>query len=80
MHINSEYLQFGMLIPAGTPLPANDKISKEVKSGRKNVSFSYSAGQGNIGRNSVAAFTKSANFTLIGLLTKATKPMKYNLL
>lgn len=57
------------------PLPANVKISKEVKSGRKNVSFSYSAGQGNKGRNLVAAFTKSANFTLMGLLTKATKPI-----
>lgn len=68
------YLQFGMHMPAGIPLPANVKISKDVKSGRKNLSFSYSAGHGRRGRNSVAAFTKSANLTLMGLFTTATNP------
>lgn len=63
-------------MPAGIPLAAKLRTSSEVKSGRKNLSFSYSTGQGKSGRKSVAAFTKFANFTLISLLTKATKPEK----
>lgn len=63
-------------MPDGMPLPAKVRISNEVKSGRKNLSFSYSTGQGKRGSKSVAAFTKFVNFTLISLFTKATKPEK----
>lgn len=68
------FLQLGMLIPAGIPEPANVRTSREVKSGRKNLSFSNAAGQGRRGSRCSAWFTSSANLALISLLTTATKP------
>ena len=51
-------LQFGMLMPAGTPDPAKERTSREVKSGRRNLSFSNSLGHGSLGRMSSAASTR----------------------
>lgn len=70
------FLQLGMLIPAGIPEPANVKTSREVKSGRRNLSFSNAAGQGRRGSRCSAWFTSSANLALISLLTTATKPIE----
>ena len=67
-------LQFGMLIPAGIPLLPNPSTSSEVKSGRKNLSFSYSGGQGRLGSSSSALDTNDVNFALISLFTTETKP------
>ena len=66
--------QFGILIPAGIPLEANVTISREVKSGSRNLSFSNSGGQGRVGSSCSAEATSWANLALIGLLTTATKP------
>ncbi len=38
-----------MLIPAGMPLPAKERTSREVKSGPRNLSFSKSEPQGSLG-------------------------------
>ena len=67
-------LQFGMLIPAGIPLLPNPSTSSEVKSGRKNLSFSYSGGQGRAGSSSSALDTSNVNFALISLFTTETNP------
>lgn len=69
-----EYLQLGMLMPQGIPLPANVSTSKEVKSGLWNVSFSNSLGHGNFGNSSSARSTSTENFFDISLLTMATNP------
>ena len=53
------YLQFGILIPAGIPDPPKHNTSREVKSGRRNVSFSYSLGQGKRGNKVSAPSTSS---------------------
>lgn len=70
----SRYLQFGILIPAGIPLPEKPRMSNEVKSGLKKVSFSNAFGQGNPSKRDSAEFTNLENFALMGLLTTATKP------
>ena len=67
-------LQLGILIPAGIPLLPNPRTSSEVKSGRKNLSFSYAGGQGRDGRRSSALETSDVNFALISLFTTDTKP------
>lgn len=66
--------QLGMLIPAGIPLEANVTMSREVKSGRRNWSFSKSLGHGSLGRRLSAELTSWANLLLMVLLTTATKP------
>ena len=48
--VGSHHLQLGMLIPAGIPLLPKVSTSREVKSGRRNTSFSKAAGQGSRGR------------------------------
>lgn len=67
-------LQFGMLIPAGTPLPEKVKISSEVKSGRKYESFSNCDFHGSNFSRSSAFSTSLANLAEDSLLTIATKP------
>lgn len=76
LHFLMNYLQFGILIPAGMPDDAKLKTSRDVKSGRRNVSFSYSFGQGRRGRKDSAFSTKEPNFALISLLTIATNPLE----
>lgn len=66
--------QFGMLIPAGMPLPAKVSTSSEVKSGLRKRSFSNAAGQGSSGSKTSAELTSCANRALIALFTTATKP------
>ena len=68
--------QLGILIPAGTPLLPNANTSSEVKSGRRNLSFSYASGHGRRGRNSSALSTNVPNFALISLFTTATNPIE----
>lgn len=68
------YLQFGMFIPAGMPLPEKVTTSNEVKSGLRNWSFSNSFGQGKSSKRSFALSTKVVNFADIGRLTILTKP------
>lgn len=63
-----------MLIPAGIPLLPKPTTSSEVKSGRKNVSFSYSRGHGRSGRSFSALETSVENLALISLFTTATNP------
>ena len=48
-----------MLMPAGTPDPAKERTSSEVKSGKRNLSFSNSLGHGSRGRMSSAASTRA---------------------
>ena len=67
-------LQFGILIPAGIPLLPNPSTSREVKSGRKNLSFSYAGGQGSSGNRVSALPTNELNLALISLLTTDTNP------
>ena len=67
-------LQFGILIPAGMPLPLNVKTSKEVKSGFLNVSLSNVSGHGSSGKNFFALSTKDVNFCDIGRFTTETNP------
>lgn len=67
-------LQFGILIPAGIPLLPNPSTSSEVKSGRKNLSFSYAGGQGSSGNRVSALPTNELNLALISLLTTDTNP------
>ena len=66
-----------MLIPAGIPLLPKPNTSSEVKSGRKNLSFSYVEGQGRAGRSSSALDTSDVNFALISLFTTDTKPVNW---
>lgn len=68
------YVQFGMLIPAGIPLPANVRTSSDVKSGRRNVSFSKALGHGRLVSSVSASATSVENFDDISLFTMATKP------
>ena len=63
-----------MLIPAGMPEPANDKTSKLVKSGLKNVSFSKSFDQGSFGIILSALSTRAPNARVRSRLTVAAKP------
>lgn len=64
----------GKLIPAGIPLPAKVRTSKDVKSGLRNLSFSKPLFHGNKLRNCSAFDTKVENLADISLLTTATKP------
>lgn len=68
------YLQLGMLMPAGMPLPAYVRTSSDVKSGRRNLSFSKPLGQGSSVNSISACCTRTANFADISLFTTATKP------
>lgn len=70
----SAYVQLGMLMPAGIPLPAKVRTSREVKSGLRKVSFSNSRGQGSSGSKTSAELTSLAKRSLIALFTTATKP------
>lgn len=63
-------------MPAGIPDDAKLSTSRDVKSGLRNVSFSYSLGHGRRGRKSSAFFTRFPNFALIALFTIATKPLE----
>jgi len=65
-----------MFIPAGGPLPAKVKTSRLVKSGLKNVSFSKSLGQGNLGMKDAAPSTRAPNAFVRSRLTVAAKPEK----
>ena len=67
--------QFGILIPAGMPLLAKVRTSRDVKSGRWNWSFSYAVPQGNFGRKCSARSTSVPSRALISLLTIATNPV-----
>ncbi|PSN36109.1 hypothetical protein C0J52_17199 [Blattella germanica] len=71
---NLDNLQLGMLMPAGMPLPEKVRTSSEVKSGRRNLSFSKLLGQGSSGRRTSAFSTRLANLADISLLTMATNP------
>ena len=71
---NHTHSQLGILIPAGIPLEANDTTSSDVKSGRRNLSFSKSTPHGRRGRNTSAESTSCENLELIDLLTTATNP------
>lgn len=70
----SACVQLGMLMPAGIPLPAKVRTSREVKSGLRKVSFSNSRGQGSSGSKTSAELTSLAKRSLIALFTTATKP------
>ena len=61
-------------MPAGMPEPAKARTSSEVKSGLRNLSFSYAEGQGRRARRCSEFSTRSPNFALISLFTTATKP------
>ena len=50
-----------MLMPAGIPEPANERTSREVKSGDRNLSFSNSALHGSMGMNIGDFSTSSPN-------------------
>lgn len=63
-----------MFIPAGIPLLPKPSTSREVKSGLKNLSFSYAGGHGSSGSNFSALDTSDANLALISLLTTDTNP------
>jgi hypothetical protein len=52
-----------MLMPAGTPEPAKARTSSEVKSGRKNLSFSNPVGQGRYLSSSSALSTNTWYFS-----------------
>lgn len=66
--------QLGMLMPAGMPLPVNVRTSSDVKSGRRNLSFSNPLGQGSSVNSTSACCTRMANFADLSLFTTATKP------
>ncbi len=78
LHMNKtvgwEGLQFGMLIPAGMPLPAKVSTSREVKSGLRKRSFSKAEGHGSSGSKTSAELTNWAKRALMALFTTATKP------
>jgi hypothetical protein len=61
-------------MPAGSPEHPNDKISRLVKSGLKNLSFSKSLDHGNLGIMASAASTREPNAFVRSRLTVATKP------
>ena len=67
-------IQLGMLMPAGMPLEPKAIMSKEVKSGRRNWSFSKAGGHGRRGRRLSAVLTRLENFELMSLSTTATNP------
>jgi len=59
----------GMGVPAGIPELANDRTSRDVKSGGVNVSFSKSEDQGNLGIMDGAASTSFLKARVRSLLT-----------
>lgn len=63
-----------MLIPAGMPEPANDRTSKLVKSGLKNLSFSNSLDHGSFGIMDSAASTRAPKARVRSKLTVAANP------
>lgn len=73
-HKNMTNSQFGMLMPAGMPEPPKARMSREVKSGRRKVSFSYSLGHGRWAKRCSAPSTSAWNLALMALFTTATKP------
>ena len=60
-------------MPAGIPEPANAKTSKEVKSGRRNSSFSNSFGHGKRVNSFSALYIKKCNLKINFLEYKPTK-------
>ena len=67
-------------MPAGIPDPPKVSTSKDVKSGLRNLSFSYDCGHGNLARRCSAFSTRAPNLALISLFTTATKPVTKMLL
>lgn len=63
-----------MLIPAGIPAPAKVKTSRLVKSGLKNLSFSNSVPQGNLGMRLSAALTRPPKARVRSAFTMAANP------
>ena len=62
------------MIPIGVPEHANAIISKLVKSGLENLSFSKSDDQGNFLISPSACSTRVLNFADVSLSTIETKP------
>ena len=63
-----------MLIPIGVPEQAKLKMSKFVKSGFENFSFSNSLDHGSLSIKPSAYSTRVLNFLEVSLSTIATKP------
>jgi hypothetical protein len=63
-----------MLIPAGIPDPANDRTSRLVKSGLKNLSFSKSFDHGSLGIIDSALSTNLPKARVRSRLTVAANP------
>ena len=63
-----------MLIPIGVPEHANARISKLVKSGFENLSFSNYFPQGSLSISPSALSTKVLNFLEVSLSTIETNP------